>query len=90
MPEVRVLLFGLKDGAAGKTQLAESISPGTTVEDLWLRLKSLDQSDGRIATVDRAALLVLVNGQPIDYLDGWKTQLAENDQITYLRRAVGG
>jgi molybdopterin converting factor small subunit len=90
MPKVRVLLFGLNGEAAGKTQMTQSAKSGTTVEDLWLQLQGTELPNGRIAAVNRAVLLVLVNGQPIDYLEGWKTKLHHKDQITYMRRTVGG
>jgi len=90
MPKVKVLLFGLNSEAAGRTQTIQSAGPGTTVEDVWLKLQGTELPTGRMVSVNREALLVLVNGQPIDYLDGWKTKLRHNDQITYMRRTVGG
>jgi molybdopterin converting factor small subunit len=90
MPRVRVLLFGLGDKAAGKRQLVQDIGPSATVEELWRGLQVPGMESGTRDPADRQALLVLVNGEPIEYLDGWNTRLSDNDQITYLRKTVGG
>jgi molybdopterin converting factor small subunit len=90
MPQVRVLLFGLGDKAAGKTKLVQQVGPDATVEELWLSLPVSAADAGTNGHVERRALLVLVNGEPIEYLDGWSTRLSDNDQVTYLRKAVGG
>jgi molybdopterin converting factor small subunit len=90
MPRVRVLLFGLGDKAAGKRQLVQEVGPSATVEEVWLGLQVPEIDNGTRAPADRRALLVLVNGEPIEYLDGWNTPLSDNDQITYLRKTVGG
>lgn len=90
MPEVRVLLFGLGDKAAGRIKLVQPVGPDATVEDLWLSLKIPGTDGGVLSRVEHKALLVLVNGEPIEYLDGWSTRLADNDQVTYLRKTIGG
>ena len=88
--QVTIQLFGLVGGSATKTRLCKPCELGTTVQDIWLRLQRDAHPEDRITTVDPDVLLVLVNGHPIDYLDGWETQVAEDDVVTYMIKAAGG
>ncbi len=88
--QVTVILFGLKGGHASKTRLTEPVGSDTTVGDILLRLRGAARPGERLATVDPEALLVLVNGQPINYLDGWETCVRPGDEITYMLKAAGG
>jgi hypothetical protein len=88
--QVTIQLFGLVGGSATKTRLSQPCEPDTTVQDIWQRLQREAHPEDRIATVDPAVLLVLVNGHPIDYLDGWETHVVESDVVTYMIKAAGG
>lgn len=88
--EVQITLFGLRGGHASRTRLTERVSPDATVWDILLRLREAARPDERLATLDPEALLVLVNGQPINYLDGWETCVSPGDEITYMIKASGG
>ncbi len=88
--DVKIKLFGLKGSSSSKTQLTESVENGTTIDDVWLKLRSEANPDDKIATIDRRILLALINGTPIAYLNGWETSLVDGDQITFLIKTAGG
>lgn len=90
LSQVTIHLFGLVGGSANKTRLSQPCEPGTTVQDIWQRLQSEAQPEDRIATIDSDVILVLVNGHPIDYLDGWKTRVSKDDVVTYMIKVAGG
>lgn len=88
--KVKIKLYGLIGGSATKTRLIQSHTPGSTIEDIWQKLHSESNPEDKIVFVDRQILLVLINGTPIDYLDGWETRLADDDQITFMIKTAGG
>jgi molybdopterin converting factor small subunit len=90
MAQVNLRLFGLGKGAASKTHLTQTLEPGTTVSTLWEGLRRDADPGDRLATIDREALLVLVNGRPIGFLAGWETQVANNDSVSFMPKAFGG
>jgi molybdopterin converting factor small subunit len=87
---VKIKLYGLFGGSATKTRLIQSHEPGSTIEDVWQRLRSEAKPEDKIAVIDRRILLALINGTPIQYLNGWDTCLAEGDQITLMIKTAGG
>ncbi len=94
MPSARInlsiRLFGMRGKDAGINFLPEIVQSGTTVQDIWSSLQGEADPGERLATVPRDALLVLVNGEPIDYGDGWDTILYDGDEITYMVKTSGG
>jgi molybdopterin converting factor small subunit len=90
MAQVYLRLFGLGKGAASKAHLTQAIGPGTTISTLWEGLRRDAEPGDRLATIDREGLLVLVNGQPIRFLAGWETQVADNDSVSFMPKAFGG
>lgn len=87
---VNIKLFGLKGSSSHKTRLIQSFEPGSTIIDVWERLRNEANPDEKIASVDKRVLLVLINGTPIVYLDGWETCLVDGDQITFMVKTAGG
>jgi len=67
-----------------------SIKTGMTIQEVWDRVQGSAKSGERLATVDREALLALVNGRPIQYSDGWDTKLNDDDQVTFMIKTAGG
>jgi molybdopterin converting factor small subunit len=90
MAQVHLRLFGLGKGAASKVHLTQAIEPGTTVSTLWDGLRRDSDPGDRLATIDRAGLLALVNGRPIGLLAGWETQVTDNDSVSFMPKAFGG
>jgi molybdopterin converting factor small subunit len=60
------------------------------VSALLAQLRSQAAPTDRLASADPDALLVLVNGRPVQYLQGWETRLGEQDEITFLLKTAGG
>lgn len=90
MSQVEIILFGFLGGASAKTRFAQEIEPDSTVRQVLSHLQSSAQVGEKIGTVNPEALLVLVNGQPIEYLEGWETRLSGGDRVTFLIKAAGG
>ena len=90
MVEISVRLFGLrgKDSQLNKFQL--SIPNHTSIGGLWSQLQDSAESNDRLSTTNREALLALVNGRPIHLLDGWDTSLHDDDQVTFMLKTAGG
>lgn len=88
--QVIVRLFGLSGGVSRLTRSPIEMPMGTTVQGLLDRLRSQAAPGDRLAAVHPDGLLVLVNGHPIQYLDGWNTVLRDRDEITYLVKTAGG
>jgi molybdopterin converting factor small subunit len=88
--QVVVRTFGLRGRDSGRTRMAGDLSGGTTVSGLLTQLRSRATPDDRLVTVHPDALLVLVNGRPIQYLDGWDTVLRDRDEIAYMLKTAGG
>jgi len=44
----------------------------------------------KLATVDRKAVLALLNGRPLRTLAEWETQLSDDDTVVYMPKAFGG
>ena len=88
--DISVRLFGLRGKDAGIDLVLKTIPRGRSVLDVWSELKSTAEEDERLATTPREAILVLVNGEPIDYGDGWETILNEGDELTYMIQVSGG
>jgi molybdopterin converting factor small subunit len=61
-----------------------------TVSGLLAQLRAQAKPDDRLASVPCEALLVLINGRPIQYLDGWDTVLRDRDEVAYLLKTAGG
>ena len=85
-----IRLFGMRGKDAGMNLLPETVQIGSSVQDIWSSLQSEADPDERLATVPSEALLVLVNGSPIEYGDGWETILNEGDEVTYMIKTSGG
>jgi molybdopterin converting factor small subunit len=90
MAQVNLRLFGLGKGDASRVHLIQSIEPGTTVHTLWERLRRESGPGEKLATIEREALLVLVNGHPIRLLAGWDTQVSDDDSVSFMPKAFGG
>jgi molybdopterin converting factor small subunit len=90
MAQVHLRLFGLGKGDASKVHRTQTIEPDTTVATLWEILQRDADSGDNVATIDREGLLVLVNGRPIRHLAGWETQVAEDDNVSFMPKAFGG
>ncbi len=65
-------------------------SPNLTVGKVLSELQSCAEPASPLATLHRDALLVLVNGRPIQHLDGWDTLLSRGDTLTLMVKAFGG
>lgn len=90
MAQVQLRLFGLGKGDASRVHLIQAIEPGTTVDTLWETLRSESGPGEKLVTMEREALLVLVNGRPIRLLSGWDTQVSDNDSVSFMPKAFGG
>jgi molybdopterin converting factor small subunit len=88
--QVVVRIFGLRGRDSRLRRMPARLPGGTSVRGLLARLRSQAAADDRLVTVDPEALLVLVNGRPIQYLDGWDTALREGDEIACLLKTAGG
>jgi molybdopterin converting factor small subunit len=87
---VSVRLFGLRGGDSRLTHLPTSVPAGMTVRALLDELRSQAAPTDRLAVVDPEALLTLINGRPVQYLQGWDTRISEQDEITFLLKTAGG
>jgi molybdopterin converting factor small subunit len=90
MAQVIVRLFGLGKGDASRATLTRTVEPGTTVQTLWHSLQREAMPGDKLATMESASLLVLVNGRPIQFLREWETVLADHDTVSYMPKAFGG
>ena len=87
---VTIKLYGLIGGSATKVRVIQSYEPGSTIEDVWQRLRSEANPEDKIAVLDQRILLGLINGTPIVYLNGWETCLADGDMVTFMIKTAGG
>jgi len=88
---VRVRLFGLR--AARMSRIEEEpfpFSAGLTVAAVWSELQKGSEPKSPMASLQRDMVLALVNGAPIQRLDGWETPLANGDTLTFMVKAFGG
>lgn len=87
---ITVRLFGLRGGDSRLTRLPDSVPAAMTVRALLDQLRTQAAPTDRLASADPDALLVLINGRPVQYLQGWDTRLSEQDEITFLLKTAGG
>jgi molybdopterin converting factor small subunit len=88
---VRLRLFGLR--AARMNRIEEEpfpFSPGLTVAGVWTELQQGCEPKSPMASLQRDMVLALVNGAPIQRLNGWETPLANGDTLTFMVKAFGG
>jgi len=90
MEKVSIRLYGMQNGHSRINKFDLSIETGMTIQEVWDRVQGSAKSGERLATIDREALLALVNGRPIHYSDGWDTQLCDDDQVTFMLKTAGG
>ncbi|NIM95340.1 MAG: hypothetical protein GTO18_16720 [Anaerolineales bacterium] len=90
MGSVNIRLFGLSGMASRMNKFSQPIQGATSVELLWAEIQNSAEPGELIATIDRDALLVLVNGRPIHLLDGWQTRAQDGDEITFMLKTAGG
>lgn len=88
--DITVRLFGLRGRDSGLTHLPTCVASGFTLRALLDQLRAQAAPTDRLASVDPEALLVLINGRPAQYLQGWDTPLNEKDEITILLKTAGG
>jgi molybdopterin converting factor small subunit len=63
---------------------------GLTVGRVWGDLQKTADARAPLASLQRDAVLALVNGAPIQRLAGWDTPLAAGDTVTFMVKAFGG
>jgi len=90
MGQVTLRLFGLGKGDASRENLSRAIEPGTTISALWESLRCEALPGVKLATVDRKAVLALLNGRPLRTMAEWETQLSDDDTVVYMPKAFGG
>ncbi len=90
MTQVVVRLFGLGEGDASHNTLTRTVEPGTTVQMLWDGLRREAGPRDKLRTIERDALLVLLNGRPIRGEAEWQRAVAEDDTVSYMPKAFGG
>jgi molybdopterin converting factor small subunit len=88
--QVSVKTFGLCGGDSVARRTPAFLPQGATVGNLVDRLRSQAAPTERLAAVPPDALLILINGRPIQYLGGWSTRLADGDEIAMLLKTAGG
>lgn len=89
---IRLRLFGLNQGRSARIEeQAWPYTPGLTVGGLWADLQQRADPHAPMASLQREMVLALVNGMPIQRLEGgWDTPLAEGDTVTFMVKAFGG
>jgi len=89
-PKVKVRLFN----QAIPRELQVDIPDRFTIKDLIDQISRdvlRDGAEGAITkATDREGLMVIINGIPIQQLEGWKTQLSPNDEISIMVMMGGG
>ncbi len=89
---IRLRLFGLSLGHGARIE--EQVRPytsGLTVGRLWADLQQRADPHAPMASLQREMVLALVNGTPIQRLEGgWDTPLADGDTVTFMVKAFGG
>jgi molybdopterin converting factor small subunit len=92
---VKVRLLGVLRGAVGRRQLSIKLER-PTVEDVVLAVAKVLKTEDRGLLIDpelndpRSSVLILLNGQEINVLNGLSTKISENDEVTFIPVAHGG
>lgn len=85
-----IRLYGMREKDASIDLVPRTVRRGTSVQEIWSELQNKAKPGERLVTTPHKALLVLVNGQPVDYGDGWDTVLKDGDELTFMIKASGG
>jgi hypothetical protein len=90
MGQIFLRLFGLGEGDASQQTLTLSVEPGTTVYALWEGLSREAPPGAKMATIEPAGLLALLNGRPLRTQAEWGSPVCDGDTVVYMPKAFGG
>jgi hypothetical protein len=90
MPRISLHFFGLGLRASGSHLETMDVPAGTTVADVWERVRSSAGEPDRLARLDEERVSTLVNGKLIRQPERGQTVLVERDKLTFMVLATGG
>lgn len=90
MPQVRVRFFGFSGKASGFETRVEDVTDGTSLGQLWERLRGSAAPDDLLARIDEGQVSFIRNGELVSHENVEETPLDEGDAVTLMVLAIGG
>jgi sulfur carrier protein ThiS len=90
MPQISLRFVGLGLRASGSHLERMDVPAGTTVADVWERVRASAGEHDHLARLDEERVSVLLNGKLIHYPEREQTELEERDKLTLMVLATGG